>query len=249
MVGENLGRKSRLTGPGEDKAVYVTRLFTDIAPRYDLANTVLSLGLDVSWRRAAEQAVPPESTRVLDIATGTAKLAAEILKRRPDCSVVGADFTLAMLEIGKKRFEGSRLGPRVSLMLADALRLPYQEGVFDAVTSGFMLRNLTSLPQAFCEMARVLRPGGVMVALDMAPPLNPVMRGLQYAFMAVAMPLTGAVLGLKQEAYSSYLPGSIKHFPKPTKVPSIIEEAGFRDGRFRALSGGLAYLYTGVKRG
>lgn len=193
------------------------------------------------------EAVPAGAARVLDIATGTARLAGEILRRRPACHVVGADFTPAMLEIGKLRLEKDGRGERISFVLADALGLPFKDGVFDAVTSGFVLRNLVSLPEAFREMARVLRPGGVMVALDMAPPINPVMRLLQYTFMAVAMPLAGAALGLKREAYSSYLPGSIKGFPSPPRVTGIISGAGFSSVGFRSLSGGLAYLYRGEK--
>jgi demethylmenaquinone methyltransferase/2-methoxy-6-polyprenyl-1,4-benzoquinol methylase len=234
-------------GLKDDKAGYLSRLFTDIAPHYDVANTVLSLGLDVAWRRSAARAVPAGAVRVLDIATGTGKLLEEILRRQPGCRVVGADFTPAMLEIGRRRLESSGAGLRTSFILADALYLPFADGAFDALTSGFVLRNLVSLPRAFGEMARVLRPGGVMVALDMAPPLNPIMRRLQYAFMAVAMPLAGAALGLKREAYSGYLPGSIKGFPPPPAVTGMIGEAGFTGCRFQSLSGGLAYLYSGVR--
>jgi demethylmenaquinone methyltransferase/2-methoxy-6-polyprenyl-1,4-benzoquinol methylase len=211
-------------------------MFARIAPRYDLANTLLSLGQDRSWRRHVTREVAKWSPlRILDVATGSGALAAEIRRVVPNASLFGVDFCLPMLHLARRR--GLEY-----LLVADGLALPFRNQVFDVVTIAFGLRNMASLGAALREMARVLRPGGHIVILDFALPDLP-LRALYRLYLHQVLPwLAGALTG-EPDAYR-YLGGSIEEFPRGSAMIELIERAGFRQGQARPLSNGVVSVYT-----
>jgi len=214
----------------------IRRMFARIAPRYDLANTLLSLGQDHSWRRQVTREVARWSPlRILDVATGSGALAAEIRRVVPNASLLGVDFCLPMLDLARRR--GLEY-----LLVADGLALPFRNQVFDVVTIAFGLRNMASLGAALREMARVLRPGGHILILDFSLPDLP-LRALYRLYLHRVLPwLAGALTG-EPDAYR-YLGGSIEEFPRGSAMIDLIEQAGFRQGRARPLSGGVVSVYT-----
>jgi len=214
----------------------VQALFSAIARRYDLANHLLSAGLDFSWRRLAGEIVGNwQAGRVLDVATGSGDLAQTIRARCPQALVVGADFCQPMLLTARQK--GVPL-----LVAADALRLPFEDGGFDAVTVAFGLRNMESWPGALGEMGRVLRPGGHLLVLDFSVPPPPLL-WIYRPYLHFVLPRLAAILTGEKAAYE-YLGDSIEKFPQGAKMCELIESAGFSNARCRPLSGGIVSLYT-----
>jgi demethylmenaquinone methyltransferase/2-methoxy-6-polyprenyl-1,4-benzoquinol methylase len=200
----------------------VQRMFGRVAARYDVANAVLSGGLDFFWRRRAAGIVRGwQPGRLLDLATGSGVLAASLARACPLMTVVGADFSLPML----RRAQSSARVQR--LTVADAMRLPFGDGVFDAVTVGFGLRNMPSYRGALEEMRRVLRPGGHRVYLHRC------------------LPRVAALVSGERGAYE-YLAESIERFPRGETMRSLLAESGFESTTAQELTGGIVSLYTGT---
>jgi demethylmenaquinone methyltransferase/2-methoxy-6-polyprenyl-1,4-benzoquinol methylase len=214
----------------------IRRMFAKIAPRYDLANTLLSLGQDHTWRRYVTTQVAKWSPRhILDVATGSGALATEIRRAVPKGSVLGVDFCLPMLTLARRR-------GLEQLFVADGLALPFRNEVFDVVTIAFGLRNMASLDGALYEMSRVLRPGGHILILDFSLPDLP-LRPLYRLYLHRVLPsLAGALTG-QSDAYR-YLGGSIEEFPRGPAMIELVEKTGFRQGRATPLSGGVVTVYT-----
>jgi len=194
---------------GEERAVYVRRMFGRIAGRYDLLNRLMTAGQDRRWRReVVRRARPLPGERVLDLGCGTGDLALETLRQSPRSRVVGADFTHAMLALARRR-EGAHAAAWV---LADALHLPFADGSFDAVVSGFLLRNVGDLDAALAEQIRLLAPAvGRLVCLDTTPPGPGPLRPLLDFHLTRVIPLLGRWVARDPEAYN-YLPGSTHRF-------------------------------------
>jgi demethylmenaquinone methyltransferase / 2-methoxy-6-polyprenyl-1,4-benzoquinol methylase len=239
-------RSSALPAP-EEKAAHVRRMFSSIAPRYDLLNHLLSLNIDRLWRRRAVDRLDwervPDGT-FLDNCAGTLDLAVE-LARRPAFRgrVVGSDFTYAMLERGQHKVE--RLP--IDSFCADALALPYADASFDGATVGFGVRNLTDLDAGLREMARVLRPGARLVILEFSTPQWQPFRGLYFFYFLRVLPLVGRMVSKHGSAYS-YLPESVLQFPEPPELAARMERSGFRDVRWKMQTGGIAALHWAVRR-
>lgn len=216
----------------------IQTMFGRIVPRYDRMNRLMSFGMDGGWRRLAADAAAPRGMRVLDLGTGTGDLARELMVRGA-ASVVGADFSPAMLATAARRYAGS-LSYR--WLAADGHRLPFADASFDALTNAFVLRNLVDLPAAFGEMARVVRPGGRLVCLDMTPP-PPGMFGALYRlyFNHIMPPIAGLISG--DRAAYRYLPNSLSGFPDADTLAQMLADAGFRDARYRRLGGGAVALH------
>lgn len=217
---------------GQARAAAVNNIFDRIAPRYDLMNRIMTFGMDASWRRfVIQKAQIPPRGKVLDIATGTGDIAFEALAQVPDALAVGADFVPRMMTVGRERPQGQR----VRWTTADAMHLPYAGGSFDAVTHGFLLRNVIDIPRALAEMLRVLKPGGHMVSLDTTPPKEDVFRPFLVFYMTRIIPLIGQVLTGQRDAYT-YLPNSSMAFKSPEVLAQLMREAGFVEVGYRTFN-------------
>ena len=221
----------------EDPA-FVRALFSRIAARYDLANTILSGGLDWFWRRrAAAQVRHWAPARLLDLATGSGALLETIQAACPGIWAVGADFCPPMLGQARAR----RGLPR--LVAADGLRLPFADRSFDALTVAFGLRNMASWSGAVQEMARVLRPGGHLLVLDVSLPRRALLRAAYRVYLHRGLPLVAAVVCGERRAYD-YLGESIESFPRGEAMSALLEKCGFRAPTAEELTGGIVSLYT-----
>ncbi len=212
-------------------------MFDAVARRYDLTNTVLSLGQDRHWRRATRSALragPGE--RVLDLAAGTAVSTAELAKSGAWC--VALDFSVGMLKAG-----GGRLVPKVA---GDATRLPFGDGVFDAVAISFGLRNVADQQAALQEMARVTRPGGRLVVCEFSTPTNPLFATVYREYLMQALPRIARAVSSNSEAYV-YLAESIRAWPDQQTLARRIAQAGWSGVRWRNLTGGIVALHSAHK--
>lgn len=219
-------------------------MFARIAGRYDLANTVLSGGLDAWWRRRAAGLVRTWAPdRLLDLATGSGALAATLRGVCPATRIVGADFCVPMLR------ECPRLLKRAAHLrvAADGLRLPFADAAFDALTVSFGLRNMASWPDALREAARVLRPGGHLLVLDFSLPSRPWLRAAYRLYLHHVLPRLAALVCGERRAYD-YLGASIESFPRGGEMVRLIGSCGFGNATAEELTGGIVSLYTAVRQ-
>jgi demethylmenaquinone methyltransferase / 2-methoxy-6-polyprenyl-1,4-benzoquinol methylase len=221
-------------------------MFDRIAGVYDLMNTAMTAGLHHGWRtRAADRAALREGDSALDLCCGTGDLALELRARVGSSGrVVGADFSERMLELANEKAL-ERGMPDVTFEWADALELPYSDASFDAVTVGFGVRNLADLDVGVGEMARVLRPGGRLVILEITQPQKPPLSTFFSLWFDRIVPLLGRFAG-DPEAYS-YLPESVRSFPPPAGLATIMDRAGFERIRYTILAGGIIAIHSGVR--
>jgi len=229
---------------GEAKRSYVREMFSAIAPRYDLLNHALTLNIDRGWRRRAvrrlEWSRAPNGA-FLDLCAGTLDLAIELERQRGfHGAVIGADFAIPMLELGKAKAR------RVRPVGADALGLPFPDEAFEGCTVGFGVRNLADLDGGLREIARVLKPGGRVVLLELSLPRRWPIRPLYQFYARYVLPLIGRLVSKHMSAYD-YLPASIRGFAKPAELVRRLEQAGFRDARAEDLTFGIALLVSAVR--
>jgi len=223
----------------------IRTMFDQISPRYDFLNHVLSLNSDVLWRRKA--AVLLEGAkRVLDVCSGTGDMALEI-HRRWGAEVVGSDFAYRMLQIGQAKAARKSLGSRVRFQQADTLRLPYKDGVFDASTVAFGIRNVVDTERGIREMARVIRAGGRVVILEFTLPENALLRQGYLAYFGTVLPRIGRMIARSEIDAYKYLPDSVARWPRPEELKSLMERAGLRDVSYDLVFGGVAAIHTGLK--
>jgi len=215
-------------------------MFSAISPRYDLLNRLLSMGLDVSWRRKAVRLLAPSpGDVVLDLCGGTGDLALEAVKT--GARVICLDFSGPMLARARRKFDRSAAAP--CLVLADALRIPFPDRVFDGVLVGFGVRNLRSLEEGLDEIRRVLRPGGKACVLEFSRPSGPLAR-LYGQYLARILPRAGDLISGRRGPYQ-YLARTIRGFPPAEALGALMSERGFLDVRWRTLSGGIVAVHTG----
>jgi len=213
----------------------VRSMFDRIAPVYDAMNRVMTMGLDVRWRRLAADAVVRPGDQVLDAACGTGDFAVADL-RAGAAHVTGLDFSPRMLERARRK------APRVDWVEADMLALPFADASFDAATVGFGARNVADLERALRELRRVLRPGGRVAILEITRPRGP-LRPFYSLWFDRVVPLLGKALP-GGSAYA-YLPASVKRFPPAEELAALMRESGFGGVRFRLLAGSIVALHTG----
>lgn len=225
-----------------DKATYVQKMFDNIAHRYDLMNTVMTLGQHQNLRRAAARlAQPPRHGLALDLATGTGDFAAALHEIEPTCRVIGIDFAIEMMRLGQTKYDA-----RVAFAAGDMLRLALPDNTFDCAVNGFVLRNVTDVRAAFAEMYRVLKPGGRAVSLEITLPRTPLWKDIFGIYFDHVMPRVGGWLSGQPDAYR-YLPQSVREFYVPERVIDLLRAVGFRDAHFRWLMLGTMAVYVGVK--
>ena len=216
---------------------FVKNLFGSIAARYDLANHLLSGGLDYFWRRRAARIVKAWApSLILDLATGSGDVALTLKKHCPSAVIIGADFCHPMLL--QARAKGVE-----NLVTADGMKLPFDDATFDVLTIAFGLRNMASWPDAVREMARVLKPGGHVLILDFSIP-GPPLRGPYRFYLHRILPSIAGLLTREKSAYD-YLADSIEQFPNGSRMTQLIEANGFSEAICEPLSGGIVSLYTG----
>jgi demethylmenaquinone methyltransferase/2-methoxy-6-polyprenyl-1,4-benzoquinol methylase len=225
----------------------IAGMFDAIAPRYDLLNHVLSVGLDRRWRaRAIAEISLTAGMRVLDLCTGTADLAVAAIERQPQASVVGVDFAGEMLRLAQRKIEGLALGRAIRFVRGDGTRIPLADATCDAATIGFGIRNVIEPRAALAELARVLRPGARLAILEFGQPRVPGIRTLYAWYFRYLLPLVGRVVSKHQSAYS-YLPASVGTFPPPSEFAKVIADTGFSQVRAVPLTFGIVYLYVAVR--
>ncbi len=220
----------------------VRAMFDRIARVYDLMNSLMTAGLHHRWReRAADLARLEPGGRALDVACGTGDLAIELTRRvGPSGTVVGSDFSEAMLERARQKSAGVRWE------WANALELPYPDGGFDAATVGFGARNFSDLDRGLAEMARVVRPGGRVVVLEITVPQRPPLSTFFSIWFDRVVPALGRLAG-DPDAYA-YLPSSVKRFPAPEPLAGRLASAGLVDVRWILTAGGIIALHVGTVR-
>lgn len=222
-------------------------MFSGIAPRYDLANRVLSLGQDVRWRRRLVQwAQPRHGERVLDLCTGTADLVSEFVRDGHALNLWGLDLSRPMLALGLRKLRRRGLLQRTILLQADALVLPFPSGSFDIVTIAFGLRNLPAVPEGIAEMTRVLRTGGRLLVLEFSSPPWPGLREIYLAYLKHIIPRLGGWIAGSREAYD-YLHRSIRTFPSPDEILDAMSASGLNRVRAMPLTGGIVVIYRGER--
>ena len=228
---------------GAERAGYVRAMFGRIAPRYDIMNRLMTFGQDLHWRRLLLQRIAlKQNERMLDLGTGTGDIAGEALSHGKVSLCVGADFALEMMQVGRLR-PAMR---QVRWTGSDALHLPFPGGSFDAVTSGFLMRNVIDIDAALTEQYRVLRVGGRVACLDTTPPLDNWLRPLILMHFRFIMPLLGRLVAGQAEAYA-YLPSTTEKFLAPEALQQKFAQAGFRNVRYQRLMLGTVALHWAEK--
>jgi demethylmenaquinone methyltransferase / 2-methoxy-6-polyprenyl-1,4-benzoquinol methylase len=215
-------------------------MFGSIAGRYDLANHLLSCGVDFYWRKCAAEIVANwRPNLVVDLATGTGDLALVLQRKLPEAEIIGADFSEEMLAMAKRK------GVRKTMM-ADAMRMPFPDGSVDCVTVAFGLRNMENYGNALREMSRVLNSKGHLLVLEFSLPARSILRGFYRFYLHRCLPFLGSFLTRKKSAYD-YLGDSIEAFPNGDAMIRLMESSGFGNAATEQLTGGIVTIYTAEK--
>ncbi len=232
---------TRLEGP--ERAAHVREMFGQISGRYDRMNRLIAFGQDRSWRKHAirEAALPPGGL-LLDVGSGTGDIAIEALRRDSTLRVMAVDFSFQMMQVGRRRSDGQR----ISWCHTDALELPFPDATFDAVTSGYLVRNVIDVRRAFEEQMRVVKPGGRVVCLETSPARRNALRPLVLFHLKVVIPLLGYLIARNRGAYM-YLPQSTQAFKTPDQLALIMESIGLKDVSYHRFMLGTMAVHTGVR--
>lgn len=236
------------TSDERQAAAWIQRMFAGIAPKYDLLNHLLSFNVDRRWRKVLMHRLRPTLQRpnamVLDLCCGTGDVLID-LAGAATARVFGADFCHPMLVSAKTKL--AQRGFEGLLIEGDALQLPVADGLFDAIAISFGFRNLANYSAGLREFHRVLKDGGVLAILEFSHPPGTLMRAAYGFYSRVFMPMVGAAVSGSQQAYS-YLPDSVRKFPRAPELQQMMEAAGFSGTRFELLTGGIAALHIGWKQ-
>jgi len=236
------------TGNEEQAATWVRQMFSTVAPKYDLLNHLLSFNVDRGWRRRLLERVQPVLARpgaiALDLCCGTGDVLLELQEAAAATAVFGADFCHPMLVEAERKI--AKRGSASRLFESDALNMPLRAGSVDLVTIAFGFRNLANYTAGLRELLRVLKPRGMVAILEFSHPRG-VLLSASYGFYSnVLLPLVGAAMSGSREAYT-YLPDSIRKFPRAEELAGMMRDAGFHDVSYELLTGGIAALHIGRK--
>ncbi|MDP4158416.1 MAG: demethylmenaquinone methyltransferase [Bacillota bacterium] len=233
---------------GKDKATYVKETFNSIAGHYDLMNSLMSIGMDKRWRRIAVRHVGAKSgMNILDVCCGTGQLSMELgTAVGSEGNVTGLDFSQNMLDVAEHSLEHFPYRDRIRFIQGNAMEIPFPDHSFDGVTVGWGLRNLPDLRQGIREMARVVKPGGKVVSLDMAKPTFPGFKQAYWLYFERLVPLMGKIWAKKSSAYQ-YLHDSAREFPSQQELVRIFNECGLIKTNYVNLAGGVVAVVIGTK--
>lgn len=230
------------------KKEQVASMFDNISPKYDLLNHLLSLGIDVLWRKKAIRLLrkrQPAPRLMLDVATGTGDFALEALSLHPD-KIIGIDISAGMLEVGRQKIKKQGLSERIEMLQADSENLPFEDNMFDAVIVAFGVRNFENLPKGLQEINRVLKPGGVVSILEFSQPrVFPFKQVYNFYFKQI-LPRVGRFISKDQSAYT-YLPESVQAFPDGRDFIRILDETGYKNTEWKPLTFGISAIYLASK--
>ncbi|MDE5941599.1 MAG: bifunctional demethylmenaquinone methyltransferase/2-methoxy-6-polyprenyl-1,4-benzoquinol methylase UbiE [Muribaculaceae bacterium] len=230
------------------KTEQVEEMFNSIAPAYDFMNRAMTFGIDKLWRSKAVGMVRRHApARLLDVATGTGDLAIKLARKLPSAHITGIDLSEGMLEIGRKKVDKAGLTERITMTKADCLALPFADGEFDCVTVAYGVRNFEHLDRGYAEMARVLRPGGMLCVIELSVPDGCIVRPLYKLYTRRIIPVFGRMISDDPRAYT-YLPESIAAMPQGEKMLRMMEEAGLTHAALNKLTFGTCTIYTALKR-
>ena len=229
----------------DERGAPVQQMFDRIARRYRLMNTLMTAGQDRRWRRfVVDRAALPPDGRLLDLATGTGDIGQEALRAQPRLQVIGADFSTGMMREGKALSGGADM----RWVAADALQLPFADDHFDAVTSGYLVRNVFDIPQTLREQLRVLRPGGRIIILESSPPPPSVLRPFIELHLRLVIPMLGRlVVGRAGAPAYRYLPRTTQAFHSPQELAALMRAAGLRQVDWRSFMFGTMAVHEGIK--
>lgn len=226
----------------------VENIFTSIAEKYDILNTVLTLNIDSLWRKKAVNIADiGKNNKVLDLCCGTGKMIYyECKKVGKSTEVIGLDFNEAMLDIGYKRFDKSINNYKYKLIKGDVQALPFEDCSFDCVTIAFGLRNIINKTKALSEIYRVLKPGGKAICLELSTPQIPIFKQIYGLYFNNVLPVIGYLGTGSKNAYS-YLRDSVNNFMTKPELRYMFKSIGFHDAGYKSLSGGMASIHYGIK--
>lgn len=228
------------------KKEQVTLMFNNISKHYDLLNHLLSLGVDIYWRKQAIKMLKPENPKyILDVATGTGDFAIEALSLKPD-KIIGVDISEGMLAVGRKKLQRKHLQDKIELRMGDSERLLFDDNIFDAVIVAFGVRNFENLEKGLTDMYRVLKPGGSVVILEFSKPQRFPLKQLYNFYFKSVLPVVGRVVSKDQSAYT-YLPESVQAFPDGKAFLEVLSTVGFKNTICKTLSFGISSIYMGKK--
>jgi demethylmenaquinone methyltransferase/2-methoxy-6-polyprenyl-1,4-benzoquinol methylase len=234
----------------------VEQMFSNIATRYDLLNHVLSFGLDIGWRKKVAMetgrcdSIPRKIKchRILDVCTGTGDMAIELCRFwKGTAQVEGLDFSQELINIGREKVQKAKLNNLITFREGNAEKLPYDDEQFDAVTITFGLRNINNRFKALKEFYRVTKPGGRFVCLEFSQPTNPFFTHIYFFYLMKLAPFVSKIFGSDHAAYQ-YLGNTIKDFPSPPELISLIESAGWKEVANYNLAGGIVAVHRGSKQ-
>jgi demethylmenaquinone methyltransferase/2-methoxy-6-polyprenyl-1,4-benzoquinol methylase len=228
------------------KKEQVAQMFDNISGNYDGLNRVISLGIDVKWRKKVVEIVGKNNPKqILDIATGTGDLALMMADLNPD-RIIGLDISAGMLEVGKQKISKANLSDKIEMIVGDSEDMPFEDATFDAITVSFGVRNFANLNKGLTEIARVLKPTGVLVILETSNPVKfPFKQGYKL-YTNIFLPIVGKLFSKDKVAYS-YLSESANSFPFGEALNNILQKNGFTNTKHTPVTFGVATIYTASK--
>lgn len=230
----------------KSKKEQVAQMFDNISPKYDLLNRVLSMGIDISWRKKAIKMLEKEQPKlILDVATGTADFALEALSLNPE-KIIGVDISEGMLSLGKEKIAKMKLNHKIELQMGDSERLLFANETFDAVIVSFGVRNFENLEKGLQDIYRVLKRGGTLIILEFSQPQGFIFSLLYHFYSKYVLPTIGKIVSKDDAAYT-YLPESVKAFPFGRDFLAIMEKVGFKKTEVKELTFGISSIYKGKK--